>query len=143
MSEITREYTIHMHKHIFGWFVSRYFFYTNLSLVFPLLIILDRLTLLSILNSTFKKRAPKAIKVIREFAAKTMRTKDVRLDPSLNSAVWARGVKSVPHRIRVRIQRKKNDNEDAKESAYAYVTFVPVSNFKGLQTVNIEEESQE
>lgn len=81
---------------------------------------------------TFKKRAPTAVKAIREFAVKTMGTSDVRLDPSLNKAVWARGIKAVPHRIRVRLSRRRNDAEDAKEKLYTFVTFVAVTNFKGM-----------
>ncbi|KAI8919173.1 hypothetical protein PhCBS80983_g00296 [Powellomyces hirtus] len=104
---VSREYTIHLHKHVFG--------------------------------RTFKKRAPTAVKAIREFATKTMGTSDVRLDPSLNKAVWARGIKAVPHRIRVRLSRRRNDAEDAKEKLYTFVTFVPVTNFKGLQTTAVEE----
>lgn len=60
-----------------------------------------------------------------------MGTADVRLDPSLNKAVWSHGIKKVPHRIRVRIARKRNDDEDAKEKLYSYVSFVPVTSFKG------------
>ena len=104
---VTRDYTIHLHKHLFG--------------------------------TTFKKRAPKAIKVIREFAQKAMKTTDVRLDPSLNMAVWAHGVKSVPHRIRVRLARKRTDDEDAKEKLYTSVVAIPTSNFKGLVTQTVEE----
>ena len=39
---------------------------------------------------TFKKRAPKAIKEIKKFATKHMRTSDVRIDVKLNKAVWSR-----------------------------------------------------
>ena len=89
--------------------------------------------------SSFKKRAPKAIKAIREFAQKTMGTKDVRLDPSLNQKVWARGVKTVEHRIRVRLSRKRNDDEDSKEKLYTYVTPVAVASFKGLSTQVVDD----
>lgn len=41
-------------------------------------------------NTSFKKRAPKAIKEIKKFAAKHMKTKDVRIDVKLNKAVWAK-----------------------------------------------------
>jgi large subunit ribosomal protein L31e len=54
---------------------------------------------------SFKKRAPHAVKAVVEFAQKSMGTKDVRLDPKLNQAIWAQGVKSVPHRIRVKLER--------------------------------------
>merc|ERR1719215_168483 len=90
-------------------------------------------------GSAFKKRAPKAIKAIKEFAFKTMGTKDVRLDPEMNKAVWKRGVKTVDHRIRVQLARKRNDDEDSKEKLYTYVTPVTVSSFKGLQTQVIEQ----
>ncbi len=39
---------------------------------------------------TFKNRAPKAIKEIKKFATKHMRTSDVRVDVKLNKAVWSR-----------------------------------------------------
>jgi len=80
---------------------------------------------------TFKKRAPTAVKAIRAFAEKAMGTKDIRLDPQLNKEVWKRGIKAVPHRIRVRLARKRNDAEDAKEKLYTYVSCVPVTKFKG------------
>ena len=33
-----------------------------------------------------------------------MGTADVRLDPKLNQAVWAQGIKTVPHRLRVKLE---------------------------------------
>lgn len=38
---------------------------------------------------TFKKRAPRAVKEIKKFAQKMMKTKDVRVDVKLNKAVWS------------------------------------------------------
>ncbi|EON62762.1 large subunit ribosomal protein L31e [Coniosporium apollinis CBS 100218] len=87
----------------------------------------------------FKKRAPRAIKEIRDFAQKAMGTKDVRLDPQLNKKVWESGVKGVPYRLRVRISRKRNDEEGAKEKLYSYVQAVNVKNPKGLQTAVVED----
>ena len=55
---------------------------------------------------SFKKRAPWAVKSVVQFAQKAMGTQDVRIDPKLNMQLWERGVKSVPHRIRVRLERK-------------------------------------
>ncbi|KAI9250557.1 ribosomal protein L31e-domain-containing protein [Phascolomyces articulosus] len=90
---------------------------------------------------SFKKKTPHAVKAIKEFATKAMGTQDVRVDPSLNKALWARGVRNVPHRIRVRIARKRNDDEDAKEKLYSMVTFVPTTNnAKGLETVVVDDE---
>jgi large subunit ribosomal protein L31e len=42
--------------------------------------------LMSIAN---KKRAPRAIKEIKKFAIKMMKTTDVRVDVKLNKAVWS------------------------------------------------------
>ncbi|KAF9484321.1 hypothetical protein BDN70DRAFT_872829 [Pholiota conissans] len=89
---------------------------------------------------SFKKRAPWAVKSVIDFAQKTMGTSDVRLDPKLNQAVWAQGIKTVPHRLRVKLERKRNDDEGAKEKLYTYVSHVPVASFKGLQTIVVDAE---
>ncbi|KAG6918297.1 60S ribosomal protein L31 [Tephrocybe rancida] len=89
---------------------------------------------------SFKKRAPWAVKSVIDFAQKTMGTQDVRIDPRLNQAVWAQGVKTVPHRLRVKLERKRNDDENAKEKLFTYVSHVPVTSFKGLQTTVVDAE---
>ena len=48
------------------------------------------------------------------FAEKAMGTKDVRVDVKLNKQIWSRGIRGPPRRIRVRVARKRNDDEDAK-----------------------------
>lgn len=66
-------------------------------------------------------------------------TKDVRLDPQLNKKVWESGIKGVPFRLRVRISRKRNDEENAKEKLYSYVQAINVKEPKGLQTTVVDE----
>eukprot|EP00884_Botryococcus_braunii_P020974 jgi/Botrbrau1/7560/Bobra.0159s0010.1 len=88
---------------------------------------------------TFKKKAPKAVKEIKKFAAKAMKTKDVRIDVKLNKAVWSRGVRNVPFRLRIQISRRRNDDEDAKEEMYSYVTVCEDQTTKGKGTVLVEE----
>lgn len=66
-------------------------------------------------------------------------TSDVRLDPALNKKVWENGVKGVAYRLRIRISRRRNDEEGAKEKLYSYVQAVNVKNPKGLHTVVVEE----
>jgi len=73
------------------------------------------------------------------YAENEQGTKDVRLDPQLNKKVWEAGIKGVPFRLRVRISRKRNDEEGAKEKLYSYVQAVNVKNPKGLSTVVVEE----
>ena len=65
-------------------------------------------------GKSFKEKAPQAVKQIRAFAAKMMGTTDVRIDVKLNKAVWSKGVKNVPNRVRIVVSRRRNDDEDAK-----------------------------
>lgn len=62
----------------------------------------------------FKKRAPKGVKEVIKFAQKAMGTKDVRVDPKLNQEIWKLGVKQVPRRIRVRLERECFANSPSK-----------------------------
>ncbi|KAL7295522.1 60S ribosomal protein L31-like [Trichogramma pretiosum] len=86
----------------------------------------------------FKKRAPRAIKELRLFAKKQMGTDDVRIDTRLNKALWSKGIRNVPFRIRVRLSRRRNDDEEAQNKLYTLVSYIPVANFKGLQTENVD-----
>ena len=87
---------------------------------------------------TFKDRAPRAVREIKKFAEKMMSTKDVRIDAKLNKHLWSKGVRNVPHRVRVRLARKRNEDEEANEKLYTLVQHVDVPTFKGLQTENVD-----
>ena len=89
----------------------------------------------------FKKRAPKSVKVVKDFAKKMMGTDDVRVDTKLNKFLWSQGIKAVPGRVRVRLARKRNDDEEATDKLYTLCTHVVVERhqYKGLQTVNVDE----
>ncbi|XP_032760985.1 60S ribosomal protein L31-like [Rattus rattus] len=80
----------------------------------------------------FKKHAARSLKEIRKFAMKEMGTPDVHIDTRLNKAVWAKGIRNVPYRIRVRLSRKRNEDEDSPNKLYTLVTYVPVTTFKNL-----------
>ncbi|GKY95181.1 60S ribosomal protein L31 [Mayamaea pseudoterrestris] len=82
----------------------------------------------------FKRRAPRAVKEIKAFATKAMNTKDVRIDSALNKYIWKQGIKNVPTRVRVRLSRKINDDEEADEKLYTLAQLIEVDSFKGLQT---------
>jgi len=88
----------------------------------------------------FKYRAPRAVKEIKKFAEKQMGTKDVRIDTRLNKAIWAQGVRGVPFRMRIRLARLRNEDEDSVHKLYTLVTHVNIAKggFKGLQTENVE-----
>merc|ERR1712223_703086 len=90
----------------------------------------------------FKYRAPRAIKEVKKFAEKQMGTKDVRIHTDLNKHIWSQGVRNVPFRIRVRLARLRNEDEDSTNKLYTLVTHVNVASFKALQTENVETASE-
>ena len=49
--------------------------------------------------------------------------------------------RNVPYRIRVRLARLRNEDEDSPNKLYTLVTHVNVASFKGLQTENVETSS--
>lgn len=79
----------------------------------------------------FKKRAPRAVKELKKFAQKMMKTVDVRIDSKLNKEIWSQGINHVPYRVRVRLARQRNEDEDSPHKLYTLVTFVRVPSFKG------------
>merc|ERR1711881_28559 len=85
-----------------------------------------------------KFRAANAIKAIKGFALKEMGTQDVRIDAELNKQIWCQGSSNVPKRVRCRLARKRNDDEESKHKLFTLVTWVPVDTFKNSQTVNVE-----
>merc|ERR1719473_1264366 len=75
----------------------------------------------------FKKRAPHAVKSIKALVAKTMGTSDVRIDQKLNKHIWSKGIRNLPRRVRVRMSRKRNEDEDSKEKMFTLVQYVQVA----------------
>ena len=58
----------------------------------------------------------------------------MKIDPSVNRAVWVNGIRNVPRKIRVRVSRVRNEQEDAKEKFYSLVQHIEVDDFRGLHT---------
>eukprot|EP00798_Chlamydomonas_sp_ICE-L_P015240 gene15239-21322_t len=90
-------------------------------------------------KTSFKKKAPKAVKQIREFASKAMGTKDVRLDVKLNKVLWSKGIRNIPHRLRIVISRRRNDDEDAKEEMYSFISVADDQATKGKGTLLVQD----
>ncbi len=85
-------------------------------------------------RTQFKKKAPKAVNEIKKWVAKMMKTSDVRVDPKLNQFIWSQGIRNLPHRVRVRISRKRNEEEGAQGEFYSLVQHVHVEDFSGRLT---------
>ena len=86
----------------------------------------------------FKKRARKAVAGVRKFAKRAMFTDVVKVDPQLNKFLWSRGACHLARRVRVKLSRRRSEEEDA-EGFYTLVEYVPVSSFKGLKTEVVED----
>ncbi|XP_052052990.1 60S ribosomal protein L31-like [Apodemus sylvaticus] len=82
-----------------------------------------------------KKCAPWAFKEMKE----EMGTPDVHIDTRLGKAIWAKGIRKVPYRIRVHLSRKCNEDEESPNKLHTSVTYMPVTTFKNLQMVNVDE----
>lgn len=72
-------------------------------------------------KATFKRKAPSAVKKIKEQARKLLFTQDVRVDPSLNQHIWRNGVRNLDRKVEVVMERKKNEDEEAKHKFYTLV----------------------
>ena len=68
-----------------------------------------------------------------------MKTDDVRIDPKLNQFIWNQGIRNLPRRVRVRISRKRNEEESKNGSEwYSLVQHVHVENFAGKLTEKVK-----
>jgi large subunit ribosomal protein L31e len=47
-------------------------------------------------------RAPRAIREVRNFLKKHMKTEEVKVDASINEKVWERGIQKIPSKIKVK-----------------------------------------
>ena len=73
--------------------------------------------------SAFKRKAPRAMDVIRKFAQKAMNTEKVVIDTTVNQYVWSKGIRNIPRRIRVRLARKV-DGEGEDEKTVGFLIFL-------------------
>jgi large subunit ribosomal protein L31e len=67
------------------------------------------------------KRADKAMSIVREHLAQhfSVEEENVRLDPSINEAVWSRGRSKPPSKLRVRAARFDEEGERIVEAEHA------------------------
>merc|ERR1711868_327114 len=81
-------------------------------------------------GTNWKKRSRRGVKLVRAHAKKTMKTNEVKIDCDLNKFLNSRNNKSVPPKVRVRLERKPKTNG---EGFFTQVELVPTTNFHGLQ----------
>ncbi|MEA2070699.1 MAG: 50S ribosomal protein L31e [Asgard group archaeon] len=60
-------------------------------------------------HSTRYKRAPRAIRIMKEFIFRHMKAVDVIIDPELNEYIWAQGIQKPPRKVRVRAIKAEDE----------------------------------
>jgi large subunit ribosomal protein L31e len=55
------------------------------------------------------RRAEKAITVLRKFVQRHMKPESIVIDPTVNEAIWSRGITNPPRKIRVRLSKDEED----------------------------------
>jgi len=56
------------------------------------------------------KRTPRAVRMLREFVKRHMKTEDVIISNEINEKLWSRSIKKPPRRMRVRVVKDKEGN---------------------------------
>ncbi len=51
------------------------------------------------------RRAEKAVTVLKEFTMRHMKPTEIIIDTSVNEAIWARGIKNPPRKLRVKMTK--------------------------------------
>ncbi len=54
------------------------------------------------------RRAKKAVAVIREFATRHMKARQVSIDAKVNELIWARGIQHPPRRMTLEMERDED-----------------------------------
>ncbi|MBU2053163.1 MAG: 50S ribosomal protein L31e [Nanoarchaeota archaeon] len=88
------------------------------------------------------KKTPKAIRTIKEFLAKHMKVYDrdlkkIKIDGYLNEAVWRRGIKNPPHKIKVKAVK---DGDIVRAELVDYPTKLK---FKKLRLIKRDQTAQD
>lgn len=63
-------------------------------------------------NITRYKRAPRAIKIIRNEVIRHLKVQEdeeIYIDPSVNEHIWANGIENPPRKVRVQVTRFEED----------------------------------
>ena len=53
-------------------------------------------------------RSPKAVRIVREFLQRHMKSDDIKIDSSVNEKIWERGIQKVPPKIKVKATKEED-----------------------------------
>lgn len=89
-------------------------------------------------NVSWKYKAPYGVRNIKRLIQKNFKSEEeVLIAPDLNKAIWARGMRHVPGKVRIRVERAPS-TKNPQVNVFK-VSLVVVGGFKGLLTQAISE----
>jgi len=53
-------------------------------------------------------RSPRAVRLVREFLQRHMKSDDIKIDSSVNEKIWERGIQKVPPKIKVKATKEED-----------------------------------
>ena len=56
-------------------------------------------------SSPIKKRTPRAMRVLKDFIKKHMKTEDILISTEVNEFLWSKGIRGSPRKIRIKAVR--------------------------------------
>ena len=104
------------------------------------------------------KRTKKAVKALREFLIKHMKSDNVKLSPELNEKMWNHGIRNPPHHIKITVTKdaegvvnadlfdkkvKKEDKKTVKKEIKVETKETPLEEIKSVETKEISPEKEE
>lgn len=54
------------------------------------------------------RRTKVAVRLIKEFATRHMKSEEIKLDEDLNEYLWSRGITNPPRRVKLEMEKDKN-----------------------------------
>ena len=58
-------------------------------------------------STSRRRRAPKAIRLVRDFMERHLKTDEFIIDESVNERIWERGMEKIPPRVRLRVTEEE------------------------------------
>lgn len=78
-------------------------------------------------NTPRYKRTHKAIRVLKEFIVKNMKSDDVKIGKRLNDFMWKHGIKNPPAKVNVVAIKDKDNQVKVELSGFDYVEFKQIA----------------
>jgi large subunit ribosomal protein L31e len=75
------------------------------------------------INTPRYKRTNKAVRVLKEFLKKHMKSEDIKIGPALNDLLWVNGIKNPPGKVTVDVTKDSKGVVRAELKGVKYVDF--------------------